>query len=110
MCLAVPGKILSIQHSDDIGAPRTARVDFQGSQVVANLIFTPEAETGDWVLVHAGFAIQRLDEEEARVTWSYLQGEDLDDLEVAVVQPPSVDGNPANTAEVRGGGEASHGG
>jgi hydrogenase expression/formation protein HypC len=80
MCLAVPGKILSIEHHAAVGAPRTAVVDFQGSQVEANLIFTPEAGEGDWVLVHAGFAIQCLDEEEALTTWSYLEAEDLEEV------------------------------
>lgn len=61
MCLAVPGKIVSI--SDKIG-----RVDF-GSGVIREVNLSMlEAEVDDYVIVHAGFAIQKLDEEEAKET------------------------------------------
>jgi hydrogenase expression/formation protein HypC len=80
MCLAVPGKVIEIRSPDaqelgDIGV-----VDFQGSALEVSLVFTPEARTGDWVLVHAGFALQVLDEEEAMRTWSYLAPEEVDEL------------------------------
>ncbi len=65
MCLAVPGQIIEKRETD-------ATVDFQGSRVDISLMLTPEAKAGDWVLVHAGFAISLLDEDEARETWSYL--------------------------------------
>ena len=78
MCLAVPGRVLSVQN-EECGA-RMARVDFQGSRVAASLIFTPEAREGDWVLVHAGFAIRKLDEREALETWKYLEAGDLEEL------------------------------
>ena len=74
MCLAVPGKIVEIRSADDeqaIGPVGT--VDFQGSQIEASLVFTPEAKEGDWVLVHAGFALNVLDEEDAMETWKYLE-------------------------------------
>jgi hydrogenase expression/formation protein HypC len=73
MCLAVPGKILSIEEGPDATLGRVATIDFQGSRMEANLAMTPEAGTGDWVLVHAGFAITQLDEQEARETWETLQ-------------------------------------
>ena len=66
MCLAVPGQIISIR--DD-----TAQVDFQGNRRTISLLLTPETSPGDWVLVHAGFAISRLNEADARRTWRYLQ-------------------------------------
>jgi hydrogenase expression/formation protein HypC len=47
-------------------------VDFQGSRVDVSLAMTPEAAAGDWVLVHAGFALTVLDEAEARRTWEVL--------------------------------------
>ena len=72
MCLAVPGKIISIQQKDG-ASDRLATIDLQGNRLEASLVLTPEASEGDWVLVHAGFAIQTLDEEEARQTWEYLQ-------------------------------------
>ena len=65
MCLAVPGRIIEQNGTE-------ATVDFQGSRVAVSLQLTPEAKQGDWVLVHAGFAISQLDEAEARETWSYL--------------------------------------
>jgi len=77
MCLAVPGKIVSIQGES--GA-RMGKVDFQGSRLEASLLFTPEAEVSDWVLVHAGFAIRRLEEREAVETWKYLREADLVEL------------------------------
>ncbi len=66
MCLAVPGQIISIRNE-------TAQVDFQGNRRTISLLLTPETRRGDWVLVHAGFAISRLHEAEARQTWRYLQ-------------------------------------
>ena len=70
MCLAVPGQILSI----DDGSPltRQGRVSFAGLIRPANLAYVPEAETGDYVLVHAGFAIAVIDEAEANKTLAYL--------------------------------------
>ena len=74
MCLAVPGKIVEVhQRGDDPLLGRLATVDFQGSQVEASLAMTPQARQGDWVLVHAGFALTVLDEAEAKETWDMLQ-------------------------------------
>jgi hydrogenase expression/formation protein HypC len=70
MCLAVPGKILTI---DDTGGLRQARVQFGGITRVASLELVPEAEVGEYVLVHVGFAISRIDEEEARQTLADLE-------------------------------------
>ncbi len=74
MCLAVPGKIISIRRdeSDPIEG-LSGTVDFQGSYLDVNLAMTPEVAEGDWVLVHAGFAISMLDAHEARETWEYLE-------------------------------------
>jgi len=82
MCLAVPGKILEVRSSGEeqvVGS--LATVDFQGSRIEVSLAFTPEAKQGDWVLVHAGFALNVLDEEEAMETWKYLQEADVAQLE-----------------------------
>lgn len=65
MCLAVPGRI--IERRNDI-----ALVDFQGNRMEVSAVLTPDAGAGEWVLVHAGFAIAPLTEEAARETWSYL--------------------------------------
>jgi len=64
MCLAVPGKIVSVEGDDPDF--RSARVDFGGIRKQVSLACTPEAESGDYVLVHAGFALQVLDEQEAQ--------------------------------------------
>ena len=63
MCLAIPGEILSIEGSDPI--LRNARVSFSGVVKEVSLAMTPEAEEGQFVLVHAGLAITVVDEEEA---------------------------------------------
>ena len=77
MCLAVPGKIISIDEPANSGPSRSGKVDFQGTRMVVCLALTPDAAIGDWVLVHAGFAIQRIDEADALETWKYLAREDL---------------------------------
>ena len=70
MCLAVPGKILSVDGSDTM---RTGVVSFGGAKKEASLAFVPEANVGDYVLVHAGFAISVLDEAEAGETLDLLR-------------------------------------
>lgn len=72
MCLAVPGKIVELRSQRDDPAGSQAIVDFQGSRVETSLAMTPQARPGDWVLVHAGFAIAVLDEREARETFESL--------------------------------------
>ncbi len=66
MCLAVPGEIIEILGDDPL--TRMARVSFGGVVREASLAYVPEAKPGDYVLVHAGFALQTVDEEEARRT------------------------------------------
>lgn len=68
MCLAVPGKILSL-HQDARGT-----VDMLGAQREISLRLTPSAHVGDYVLVHAGFAIQVIDAQEAAETLELVQG------------------------------------
>ncbi len=62
MCLAVPAKITRIDGS------RQGAVDYLGSEVKANFSLVPEAGPGDWVILHAGFAISVMDAKEARKT------------------------------------------
>ena len=63
MCLAVPGQIIEVNDvNPDSVVGRIGVIDLQGSRIQASLAVTPEADTGDWVLVHAGFAITVLDE------------------------------------------------
>lgn len=64
MCLAVPGPIVSFSEAPS--TERMGRVNFGGVLKEVSLAFTPEAQVGDYVIVHAGFAIAQLDEAEAR--------------------------------------------
>jgi len=70
VCLAIPGKILEIQES---GQMRAARVQFGGIVRQVSLNFVPEAGLGDYVMVHVGFAISRVDAVEAERTYKLLQ-------------------------------------
>jgi hydrogenase expression/formation protein HypC len=69
MCLAVPGKVLDC---DETSGVREGRVQFAGIVRRVRLDFVPEAQVGDYVLVHVGFAISRLDTEEAERTLALL--------------------------------------
>ena len=66
MCLAVPGRLVRIEG--DLGF-----VEFQGAERRVGLALLPEARVGDYVLVHAGYAIQRMDEAEARENLELLE-------------------------------------
>ncbi|MBZ5585646.1 MAG: HypC/HybG/HupF family hydrogenase formation chaperone [Acidobacteriia bacterium] len=70
MCLAVPGKVLEVE---DTGSNRLAKVQFGGITRQAYLDFVPEAGVGDYVIVHVGFAISRVDAEEAARTYELLE-------------------------------------
>jgi hydrogenase expression/formation protein HypC len=71
MCLAVPGKIISIEGSDPL--LRTGRVDFGGIVKEISLSCVPEAREGDYVLAHAGLALNVVDETEAEKTLDLLR-------------------------------------
>ena len=80
MCLAVPGKILSIDDSAS-ELMRIGRVSFGGIVKEVNLAYTPEAKVDDYVIVHVGFALNTVDEEEAKRVFQYLDEiEGLDEL------------------------------
>ena len=74
MCLAVPGQITAINDNDAIS--RTGKISFAGIIKEASLTLLPEANIGDYVLVHAGFAITLLNEEEAKRSLSYFENMD----------------------------------
>ncbi|GLW35821.1 HypC/HybG/HupF family hydrogenase formation chaperone [Actinoplanes regularis] len=65
MCLAVPGRVLRVTEADGI---TMAEVDFGGVRKSVCLQYVPDAAVGEYVVVHVGFAIQRLDERSARET------------------------------------------
>lgn len=71
MCLAVPGKIVSIQGDDPLS--RQGKVSFGGVLKEVSLAYVPEAQVGQYVIVHVGFALSILDEAEAQETLSYIE-------------------------------------
>jgi len=84
MCLGVPGKIIEIYEKDNL---RMARVDFGGVERETCLEYVPEAVVGEYVIVHVGFAINRLSEEEAQATLDMLR--EIMDLEEELGPEPN---------------------
>ncbi len=71
MCLAIPGRVISISGDDPI--MRTGRIDFGGVIREVNLCYVPEVKLGDYVVVHVGFALSIVDEDEANKVFEYLR-------------------------------------
>lgn len=67
MCLGIPAKVIQIDES------KQGKIDYLGTRVKTNLSLLEDVKVGDWVIVHAGFAISKLDEEEAQETISMLR-------------------------------------
>jgi hydrogenase expression/formation protein HypC len=84
MCLAVPGQIVSVAGEEPL--TRTGRVSFAGIVKDVSLAFVPEAQVGEYVLVHAGIALNTVDEDEAQRVFEYL--EQIDELGEAA--PPTA--------------------
>jgi len=79
MCLAVPGKVICVEGTESL--TRMGKIDFGGVLKAVSLAYVPEASLGDYVIVHAGFALSRLDPEEAEKVFEYLrQMDELDEL------------------------------
>ena len=78
MCLGIPGRLTEIYEQGDLPM---GKVEFGGILKDVSLAYVPEAEPGDYVIVHVGFAISRIDEAEAQEIFHYIQqmGE-LDDI------------------------------
>ena len=76
MCLAVPGKLVSMAGDDPTF--RTGRVNFGGIVKDVNLAYVPDAKVGNYVLVHVGFALTVVDEDEATKVFTYLK--EMDEL------------------------------
>ncbi len=84
MCLAIPGKVLSI---DTAAQPVMGAVDFAGIRKDVCLEWLPEARVGDYVIVHVGFALSIVDEEEARATLELLR--EMGEMPEESAGPPS---------------------
>lgn len=96
MCLAVPGKIISIAGEDPLS--RTGKIDFGGILKEASLAYVPEAQVGDYVIVHVGFALSRVDEQEANQIFEYLrQMGELNDLQASAPAAESPQQESAGT-------------
>jgi len=76
MCLAIPGKITSITGDEPLS--RVGKVDFGGILKEVSLAYVPEAKVGNYVVVHVGFAISIVDEDEANTVFEYLR--EMDEL------------------------------
>ena len=102
MCLAIPGKVVGTYEQNGL---RMAKVQFGGITREACLEYVPETQTGEYVLVHVGFAISRVDEAEAERTYQALRDldqlgeldspvvEELDDPDDATMIPAARRGN-----------------
>jgi len=71
MCLAIPGKVVSISGDDPL--TRMGKIDFSGVIKQACLAYVPEVQIGDYVIVHVGFALSKVDEDEAQKVFEYLK-------------------------------------
>lgn len=67
MCLAIPARLIR-RESD-----RQAIADLHGNRVEISTVLVPDAQVGDWVLLHAGFAIQKLDGDDVRESWAVME-------------------------------------
>ena len=88
MCLAVPGRIVRVETA---GENRLGYIDFAGITRQAYLDFVPEAGLGDYVMVHVGFAISKVDPDEAARTYQALR--DLGQLAELEDPPSHTDSN-----------------
>jgi len=103
MCLAIPGRILETYDKNGV---KMAKVEFGGITRESCVEYVPAARVGDYVLVHVGFALSVVDEEEARRTFKLLEemGQ-LAELEAEQPEPPARPGAPPGSA--RGGATES---
>jgi hydrogenase expression/formation protein HypC len=77
MCLAIPGKLVKTNEAEPL--ERMGTVDFGGIAREVSLAYVPDAQVGDYVLIHVGFAISKVDEDEALRVFEYLK--EIDNLE-----------------------------
>ena len=90
MCLAIPGKLIEI--TTDAAGVKMGRANFGGIVKQVCLEYTPEADTGDYVLVHVGFALSKVDEHEAARTYQLLEEmKQLGELDVPDLDPFETD-------------------
>jgi hydrogenase expression/formation protein HypC len=78
MCLALPGRIIKIDEENPSSPFRTGKVEFDGLVKAVDLTCVPQVEVGDYVMVHAGLAISKIDRDEAQRVFSYLKEVELE--------------------------------
>lgn len=88
MCLAIPGKVISIEDENGI---RLGRVQFGGITQPVSLDFVPEVAMGDYVMVHVGFAISQVNQSEAERTWQALEEMGVLEGELPALKSTSAD-------------------
>ncbi|HLY76902.1 MAG TPA: HypC/HybG/HupF family hydrogenase formation chaperone, partial [Thermoplasmata archaeon] len=76
MCLAIPGRIVSVDASDPF--PPVAKVDFEGQVKSVSLLYVPEAAVGDYVIVQSGFATRRVERAEALEALTFARETSMD--------------------------------
>jgi hydrogenase expression/formation protein HypC len=88
MCLAIPGRVVEILDEEN----RLAKVDVSGVLRTVNVGLLDGVSDGDWVLIHVGFALSKVDEDEAQATLALLQQmgdayeQELEDLKASVIE------------------------
>jgi len=95
MCLGIPGKVLEIDERDSLPM---GKVEFGGIVKEICLAYVPEVRIGDYVLVHVGFALSKIDEEQAQEIFSYI--EQMDEL-------PDLQDDPLSAADATATPESS---
>ena len=89
MCLAIPGKVVQVEEVQGV---KMGKADFGGIVKQVCLQYTPEAALGDYVMVHVGFAIGTVDQEEAERTYQLLaEMKQLSELDVPDVEAPGAE-------------------
>ena len=87
MCLGIPGRVEVITDTGEL--TRAGKVSFGGIQKEVSLAYVPDAQVGDYVIVHVGFAISKVNEDEARQVFAYLK--EMDELqELDEAAPPKT--------------------
>lgn len=99
MCLGIPGKVIRTFHEHDV---LMGKVDFGGISKQVCLEHVPDVQIGQYVLVHVGFALSKIDEDEARQVFEFLDKmKQLDELEVASPSEATNEDLPVDPREAR---------
>ena len=101
MCLGIPGKVVDTYREHDV---LMGKVDFGGVSKQVCLAHTPDVQPEEYVIVHVGFSLQVIDEEEARQVFKFLDG--LDELDELQAEADACGGSSPRTSGVPSSGQA----